>query len=132
MTVFLSDADRTLDWQEAWKFWLTTYWSSWQCAWVFQITAAIETPLCDCTAFLFPWISKTLIFNGVFYFFGLFCSFLHLAETAALLLYPCLVKSTTTQTAIITDNRHHKRVCHMPCQLAKLMTQLFYSSLCSS
>lgn len=71
MTVFPSDSDRTLDWQETWKFWLTTYWSSWQRAWVFQFSAAIETPLSDCTAFLFPRISK-IQDQQLFFFIGSF------------------------------------------------------------
>lgn len=79
--------------------------------------------------FSFSHISKTLVFK---FFFLSFCSSLHLVAMAALLFYSRSVSSTATQTAIITDNRHHKRVCHMPCQLAKLMTQFFCSSLSSS
>lgn len=81
--------------------------------------------------FSFSHISKTLVLNILFFFWP-FCHLLHLVATAPLLFYSRPVNSTATQIAIITDNRHHKRVCHMPCQLTKLMTQFFYSSLCSS
>lgn len=96
MTAFPSDAKRALDWQEIWKFWLTTYWSSWQCAWVFQITAAIETPLGDC-CFSFSCISKMLVFN---FFFLSFCSLFHLVAIAALLFYSHSVNSTATQLSL--------------------------------
>lgn len=81
--------------------------------------------------FSFSHICKTLVFNFIFLFLS-FRSLLHLEQ----LLHFCstltqwiaqLYKQLSLQiTSII------KRVCRMPCQLAKLTTQFFYSSLGSS